>query len=127
MIRPKGGQRTSFFLFGFITIDTICSRNLPPQAWPLINPMNILLLLTLINFVLLVIVFAFFRATKLSYTEIMVARKLGAYTLTVLAFIVVVLLILKKMYAVTMIAYGLNGILLLVLIMFFFQKLLRKR
>lgn len=85
--------------------------------------MNLLTILTLINFVLILIFIFFIRTTRMSYTEIMVARKLGAYMLSFLALIIICLMLLRETYVVQMIAYAFNIILTLTLIIIFISNI----
>ena len=73
--------------------------------------MNTLTVLTLLNCVLLLIYFFNGKTKKLSYTETIIARGLGAYIFTLVALIVICLMVLKEKNGILVMAYIINIVL----------------
>lgn len=61
----------------------------------------------------------------MTYTETMVARKIGTYILTFLALIAIGLILLKKVYAVQILALIMNLIVALIMLVYFINKLIK--
>lgn len=86
--------------------------------------MNVLIILTGINCVLLLSFFFVQKQTRLTYTETMVARQIGAVTITLLALLIVGLLWLEWYTAVHGLAWIINLTLGLALIYYFLRRIL---
>lgn len=128
-------RRSKDLLFYFTKIEKICKNPdlilsvtivCENHSWIYLR-MTLLTILTLVNFVFILIFFVVGRSTRMTYTEVIVARKLGAYILTLLALVVICLLLLKETFVVQMIAYGINIILAASMIVYFFNILRRPR
>ncbi len=85
--------------------------------------MALLTTLTLVNFIFLLIFFLFRRSTRMTYTEKMVARKLAAYVITFLVLMLIGLMLLNVTNAVQIIAYVINIVFTLTLILYFINFL----
>ena len=87
--------------------------------------MQFLTILAYFNCVCIILFFLSGQRTRMTYTEIMIIRKVGAYVFTFLAFLVISFWAIGYIYIVKLIALVFNAILSVVLIIYFLKRLLR--
>lgn len=85
--------------------------------------MDLLTLLMITNFILLLVGFFSRRATRMTYTESIIARQISGYTLILLAGIVIGLLLLQKHHAAQIAGMMINLFLFVMLIIYLMRIL----
>ena len=88
--------------------------------------MNLLIALTIVNFVFILIFIISKRSAKMTYTEAIVARSIGAYMLTFLMLMIIGLFILDKTRAIQLIALITNLVLALLMAVYFLKRLVKR-
>lgn len=88
-------------------------------------PINLLTILVLINGAFLLTYFFTQKSARLTYTESMVVRQICAYTLTLLALLIVGFLWLKMDAAIQVLALVINVILALIMTFYFLRKMVK--
>ena len=88
--------------------------------------MDLLTVITIINFVFLLMLFYSRGSSRMTYTESIVARQLSAYALTILIFIVIVLMFFQKFSAVKLAGLMINLLLLSIILGYLFTRLMKR-